>query len=78
MGNCALIFLNFRKMTFDSSTPSHGIQTLLVPVYAHILTYIDSVANPLKSPHSPAGDLPQKSGSPDQMLIALIDNELSF
>ncbi len=34
-----------------------------------------SVANSWKSARSPAGDLPRKSGSPDQMLLALIDKE---
>ncbi len=37
-----------------------------------------SVANSLEYAHSPAGDLPRKPGSRDQMLIALIDNEWSF
>ncbi len=39
---------------------------------------LTSVANSLEYVHSPAGDLPRKPGSPDQMLIALIDNEWSF
>ncbi len=36
------------------------------------------VANSWKSAHSPAGNLPRKSGSPDQMLITLIDKEWPF
>ncbi len=64
-------------------TMSHTLSEIALgndrkPFVFLILDTIYNVANSLKSAHSPAGDLPGKSGSPDQMLIALTDIEWSF